>query len=245
MFSRNWFNRKWNPWRSVVLRKSSRKRRLQPISAQLSLETLELRTLMTANPLGNPQEYFVAPGGNDWNSGTVAQPFATIRRALDAVQAGDTITLRNGTYEGGLNIDVDDLTIRSMPGEWAVIESPLTQWGDGHSDSVIRYGFDVDGGKLQNLEITGGYWYGVMFWDWWDSDWSQESTHVGASNITVEGCKIHYTGIDAVKITPGGFINTTATTEIFALSLPDALPSCHCAAVERVRIAGAVPLVVD
>lgn len=215
MFNRNWFNRKWNPWRSAVLRNFSRKRRLQPISAQLSLETLELRTLMTANPVGPPQEFFVAPGGNDWNAGTVAQPFATIRRALDAANTGDTITLRNGTYEGGLNIDVDDLTIRSMPGEWAVIESPMTQWGDGHSDSVIRYGFDVDGGKLQNLEITGGYWYGVMFWDWWDSDWSQGSTHVGASNITVEGCKIHDTGIDAVKITPGADNITLLNNEIY------------------------------
>lgn len=214
------FDRLWNPWRQFVRRKPSRKRRLQPASlATLSVETLELRTLMTANPVvpAVPAEYFVAPGGDDWNTGTVAQPFATIRRALDAAHPGDTITLRNGVYEGGLNVDISNLTIRSMPGEWAVIQSPVsTQWGDGHADSVIRYGFDVNGGKLENLEITGGYWYGVMCWDWWDANWSPGSTHIGASNITIEGCKIHDTGIDAVKITPGANNITLLNNEIYS-----------------------------
>ncbi|MCA9210631.1 MAG: right-handed parallel beta-helix repeat-containing protein, partial [Planctomycetales bacterium] len=160
-------------------------------------------------------EYVVAPNGDDWNTGSLDQPFATIRRALDAAKPGDTISLRNGVYEGGINIDIDNLTIRSLPGEWAVIESPLTQWGDGHSDSVIRYGFDVEGGRLENLEITGGYWYGVMFWDWWDSDFSEGSTHVGASGITLDGVKVHDTGVDAIKITPGANDITIINSEVF------------------------------
>jgi len=181
---RKWFGRAPSTPRQPV------RRRLLPY-----VEALEQRLALTA-------EYFVAPGGDDWAAGSLDAPFQTIRRALDAAQDGDIITLRNGVYEGGVNIDIDNLTLRSMPGEWAVIQSPLTQQTDGRANSVIRYNFDVQGGRLENLEITGGYWYGVMMWDWWDSDWAVGSTHVGASGITIEGCKIHDTGVDAIKITP-------------------------------------------
>lgn len=187
---------------------STLRRRVRPSSQVVTAEALEPRRMLSA-------EYFVANGGDDWAAGSVDQPFLTIRRALDAAQPGDTITLRNGVYEGGINIDVNNLTIRSMPGEWAVVESPLTEQTDGHSNSVFRYGYDVVGGKLENLEITGGYWYGVMMWDWWDPTWDAGSTHVGASNITIEGCKIHDTGVDAIKITPGSNDIQILNNEIF------------------------------
>ncbi len=183
--------------------------RRQPVRKCVAeAETLEPRRMLSA-------EYYVANGGDDWAAGNVDQPFQTIRRALDAAQPGDTITLRNGVYEGGINIDVDNLTIRSMPGEWAVVEAPLTEQTDGHSNSVFRYGYDIDGGRLENLEITGGYWYGVMMWDWWDENWDAGSTHVGASNITIEGCKIHDTGVDAVKLTPGANDISILNNEIY------------------------------
>lgn len=171
-------------------------------------ETLEDRRLLSA-------EYFVANSGDDWGTGAVGDPFLTIRRALDAAQPGDTITLRNGVYEGGFQIDIDNLTLRSMPGEWAVIESPLTQFTDGRQNSVIRYSFDVEGGRLENVEIVGGYYYGVMFWDWWDSDFNPGSTHVGASGVTLDGVKVHDTGVDGIKITPGANDITILNSEIY------------------------------
>ncbi len=186
----------------------SNRRALQRRGLAPTVESLESRLVMSA-------EYFVAPSGNDWAAGDLDHPFLTIRRALDAAEAGDTITLRNGVYEGGVNVDIDNLTIRSKPGEWAVIESPLTMQTDGHANSVIRYSFDVHGGKLENLEIAGGYYYGVMFWDWWDSDFQAGSTHIGASGITLDGVKIHDTGVDAVKITPGANDITIINSEIY------------------------------
>ncbi len=171
-------------------------------------ETLEERRLLSA-------EYFVANSGDDWGTGAVGDPFHTVRRALDAAEAGDTITLRNGVYEGGFQIDIDNLTMRSMPGERAVIESPLTQFTDGHQNSVIRYSFDVEGGRLENLEITGGYYYGVMFWDWWDSNFDAGSTHMGASGVTLDGVKVHDTGVDGIKITPGANDITILNSEVF------------------------------
>lgn len=42
--------------------------------------------------------YYVAPNGNNNDPGTIEKPFATIQKAHDMVQAGDTIFLRGGTY---------------------------------------------------------------------------------------------------------------------------------------------------
>lgn len=201
-------NKTLRQWMGLGSRAGIRQRRKRPVTQVVTAETLEDRKMLSA-------EYFVANGGDDWASGAVDQPFQTIRRALDAAHPGDTITLRNGVYEGGINIDVSNLTIRSMPGEWAVVEAPLTEQTDGHSNSVFRYGYDIQGGKLENLEISGGYWYGVMMWDWWDSNFDAGSTHVGASNITIDGCKIHDTGVDAIKITPGANDISILNTEIY------------------------------
>src|SRR5690349_14476660 len=44
-------------------------------------------------------EYYVAPNGSDSNSGSQAEPFATLSKANGAAAAGDTIWVRGGTYE--------------------------------------------------------------------------------------------------------------------------------------------------
>jgi len=173
-----------------------------------AVETLESRRLLSA-------EHFVANTGDDWGTGSIDSPYRTIRRALDAAAPGDTITLRSGVYEGGFTIDVNDLTIRSAPGEWGVIESPLTLQTDGHENSVIRYNHDIQGGHLQNVEIVGGYYYGVMFWDWWDSSFEAGSVHHGASGVTLDGVKVHDTGVDAIKLTPGADDITIQNSEIY------------------------------
>ncbi|MEO7308937.1 MAG: T9SS type A sorting domain-containing protein [Chitinophagaceae bacterium] len=42
--------------------------------------------------------YYVAPGGNDANNGSLASPFLSIKQAQTAVVAGDTVYIRGGTY---------------------------------------------------------------------------------------------------------------------------------------------------
>lgn len=43
-------------------------------------------------------EVYIAPDGSDSNDGTIDRPFATIQRAQHAVEPGDTVYLRGGTY---------------------------------------------------------------------------------------------------------------------------------------------------
>lgn len=43
-------------------------------------------------------EFYVAPGGSDANPGDKERPFASVQRAQEAAQPGDTVFLRGGTY---------------------------------------------------------------------------------------------------------------------------------------------------
>ncbi len=143
----------------------------------------------------------VATNGNDNNSGNVASPFKTIPYAIDMASPGDIIEMRGGNYPSSeIRISKSNLTLRSYPGEWAIVTAPVN---DENIAACFWYDEpDVSGGTLENFEIIGGYYYGVMFetnWEWGVPD----NERHGASNITIRGCKVHHTGRDCIKIKPG------------------------------------------
>jgi hypothetical protein len=144
--------------------------------------------------------WYVAPNGNDNNPGTLTLPFKTIPAAIEAASPGDVIDLRNGNYASEeIRITKSNLTLRSYPGEWAILTAPVN---DENIASCIWYSEpEVSGGTLERLEIEGGYYYGVSFetnWDWG----GPANQRRGASNITIRNCKIHDTGRDCIKIKP-------------------------------------------
>ena len=61
-------------------------------AARSGLEPLESRVLMSS--------YFVSPGGDDAAAGSTTAPWKTLQHAADSVAAGDTVTVRAGTYTG-------------------------------------------------------------------------------------------------------------------------------------------------
>ena len=81
-------------------------------------------------PQGPLTEFHVAPAGNDANPGTVAQPFATLARARDAVrarrQAGElppgavVVALHGGSYRltGTLELTGADSGTAASPVIW-------------------------------------------------------------------------------------------------------------------------------
>lgn len=187
MFFRMWGHSRFG-MRQLFPLTHSRKRSRRRL---LGLESLEERRLLAAT-------IFVATTGNDTSgTGSMAAPYATLARALTAAEGGDTVTLRGGTYTGGARIRVPGLTIQSQPGEWAIITAPIN---NANIDSAVRFEADASGGRLSRLEITGGYYYGVMLQTTWD--WGPTVPKYGASNITITDCKIHDTGRDCIKLTP-------------------------------------------
>ena len=158
----------------------------------------------------NDTGIYVSTSGNDQTgTGTIDNPYRTITHALSVANAGDVITLRGGVYNESIRIQIPNITIRSKSDEWAVISSPIN---DENIGQCVRVDVDASGLKLQRLEITGGYYYGIKLetkWDWGGKDRS------GVSNVTIDGCKIHDTGNDCVKITPNCDSVTIRRCEIY------------------------------
>jgi hypothetical protein len=85
--------------------------------------------------------YYVAPTGDDFNPGTIDQPWRTIQHAVENVVLSDTIYVRDGTYNEWISISNSGLpgqpiTLRSYPNETVILNGSGLEW---------RYGIDIGG----------------------------------------------------------------------------------------------------
>ncbi|NIP93588.1 MAG: hypothetical protein GWO24_09075, partial [Akkermansiaceae bacterium] len=71
-------------------------------------------------------DLFVSPDGDDASPGTIAAPFATVQRAAETAQPGDTLFLRGGTYrervdfssgEGNSGTPGNEIVVKPYAGE--------------------------------------------------------------------------------------------------------------------------------
>jgi hypothetical protein len=112
------------------------------------------------------RQLYVATDGSDASGdGGRETSVATLVKALELAVAHDTITFRAGTYAGHNMIRTPFLTLRSYPGEDVHITNP---YGTGQ-DVVLRFWAEAHHGVLENLEISGGDYYTVMFFSEWES----------------------------------------------------------------------------
>lgn len=123
---------------------------------------------------------------------------------------GDRIWLRAGSYTGGVNIFVPNLTISSYDPERAVITAPVSSSDIG---SAIRFTGGNDGGAaqitLRRLHVRGGFYYAIMF----------DSAGGGTSNMywnfllsvsgirsppitLIDDCVLSGAGVSVVKLSP-------------------------------------------
>jgi hypothetical protein len=94
-------------------------------------------------------DYFVSPSGSDTNGdGSIGNPWQTITFAIDYIQPGDALYLRNGAYHEQL-ITVRDgiasapITIAGYTGETAVVDGSGVETGNNgclisHSYIILR-----------------------------------------------------------------------------------------------------------
>jgi hypothetical protein len=90
--------------------------------------------------------YFVAPHGNDGNSGKLQSPLQTITAAVELVKPGDTIIVRGGTYSISSAIDI------GVSGEQS---NPIRLEAYPEETPV----FDFAKAKGKSISITGAYWH--------------------------------------------------------------------------------------
>jgi hypothetical protein len=128
--------------------------------------------------------YFVSPTGNNANPGTISQPFATLQKAHDIANPGDTIYMRGGTYPFPVQTVItrngssgNPIKVFNYPGEVPILDGSSNPNTGGHS--IIRVNNAVSWWHFKGLEIKSSPGYGFYL--------------VGtASNIIIEFCNIHH-----------------------------------------------------
>lgn len=94
--------------------------------------------LLGCNPTTNAETdtktFYVSPSGDDDNIGTKDYPWKSINSALNAIQPGDNILIREGVYVENINPQISGshdsyITVGGYEGESVIIRSPnLYQW---------------------------------------------------------------------------------------------------------------------
>ncbi len=101
----------------------------------------------TSYPAPSTNVKFVAPDGQNSNTGTLASPYGTICHALSQVSAGGTIVLRGGTYhEGWDGVSITSGCHKYLVGKQITIQSYQTEraWVKG-SKVVTNWSSDGQG----------------------------------------------------------------------------------------------------
>jgi len=109
----------------------------------------------TPTPSPSVADYYVAPSGNDSNSGTSSAPFKTVQKAVNASNAGDLIYVRGGTYNLTSRISLTKsgsagnlIRLFAYPGEKPVLD------GSGvTSDQAILYLSNASYWHIKGFEV--------------------------------------------------------------------------------------------
>lgn len=161
---------------------------------------LTLFILAGANSAG-AVSIFVATNGSDAaGTGTSRRPFRTVIRAVAQAAPGDVVEIRGGTYREAEEVRIrrPEITLRAHAGERVILAAPVND--EDRYSSCLQIDPDADGTILSGLEITGGYYYGIMLQTKWD--WGDPADNRGACRVLIQDCVIHHTGRDGIKITP-------------------------------------------
>src|SRR5262245_60270523 len=73
-------------------------KKIKMIHSPIVSKTISFLLFLFIHAASFANVWYVAPGGNDTNPGTIAQPFQTIQKAQTVVSPGDTFYIRGGTY---------------------------------------------------------------------------------------------------------------------------------------------------
>ncbi len=177
------------------------------------------------------RDWYIATNGVDAiGRGTIDQPVRSIQWLLDPyghnvtwrsdAQPGDIIHYRGGDYPTEqLKIGIPDLTIRAH--DPAAEPVRLIGGTDESVAYVVQFNPPASGCRLEGIEIVGGGYYALKFEGQWDYAAVPFAQRYKLGNITVEDCRIHDTGRDGIKITPGVSDITIRRCEIYNTGIRD------------------------
>ena len=127
--------------------------------------------------------YVSASDGNDAYPGTEEQPFKTIQRAADVVQAGQTVYIRAGTYHERVIVKSSGLpdqyiTFTNYPGELVVIDGEKSIPVEEDDWKGLMNIYQHDFIRLRGLTLRNSQRYGIYV--------SSTVDHIDIDNNVVE-----------------------------------------------------------
>ena len=136
----------------------------------------------SAYSLVHAASYYVSPTGNNTNPGTISQPFATLQKAHDVANPGDTIYMRGGTY---------------------MLSAPTTISRSGSSGNLIKISnYPDEVPIIDGISLTNSGWPGIQMnsASWWHFQGLEIKNapmhgiylNGASSNNIVEHCNLHH-----------------------------------------------------
>jgi hypothetical protein len=134
--------------------------------------------------------YFVAPNGNDLNTGAFDAPFSNITKAVSLVGSGDTIFVRDGTYTYSTTIRLTNS---------GTVLAPIKLWAYTNEHPFLDFSAMADADANRGFLITtnASYWYikGLEVYRAGDNGMKIE----GSGNI-IEFCSFHHNRDSGLQI---------------------------------------------
>jgi hypothetical protein len=203
------------------------KRRINKSHAHLFAWGLSILSLFSGTVVSEAATYYVAPNGNDANSGSDLTPFQTIQRGIRALAAGDTLNIRGGIYPERINSNNQTIptgnswndapVISAFSGETVILQpaggAEVVNLAHPYIKYVVFRDLILDGSGLQRTCSSGyGCSYGVSV--------TNGANHVRFSNTEIKnaggsgilmtrgssstptaiefiGCNVHHNGVEA------------------------------------------------
>ncbi len=94
--------------------------------------------------------YYVSPDGSNAGDGSMASPWLTVQFGLEHIVPGDTLNLREGIYTEKIAIPFSGITLRSMPGETAVIDAGIMAPQDAAIEIYHISDITIEGLEIRN-----------------------------------------------------------------------------------------------
>ena len=118
--------------------------------------------------------FYVAPDGDDANTGSLDQPWATLNHAAEMLQAGETVYLRAGNYPLTQQVSAQSsgtrkawITYSAFPGEHVILDADAIRVappsGDPpfhHDEGAVQLE-NVDYIQFKNLEVINSHNSGI------------------------------------------------------------------------------------
>jgi parallel beta-helix repeat protein len=128
---------------------------LKLIKSKILIVCLLLLLSLLINGNAVAAAYYISPNGSDNNPGTESQPFKTIQKAADIVQAGDTVYIMEGTYPGFWIRDKHGtanawIVFKPYPGHNVISDPYINNYNPFKSVEIVRSSYI----EVNGFEIT-------------------------------------------------------------------------------------------